>query len=111
MATILIAEPSEALRGLFAAVIAHLGHHAVDARGLGAEDLAEVDVLVLEPGESWALELAERLRRARPDLPIICVSIHPPTPLSRALDPVAFVQKPFALADLEEALTRAVERD
>ena len=44
------------------------------------------------------------------DVPVVCVSIYPPTDDTRALEPVAFLSKPFAIADLERAIDGALAR-
>jgi CheY-like chemotaxis protein len=102
VARIAIAEPHDEIRQLVAAIVSALGHEPVDARDLG--DGAPADVLVLEPGDGAALQLAIRLRREQPDLPVIIVSIYGPTHATRALDPVAFLPKPFTLTELEHAI-------
>ncbi len=70
--------------------------------------MPDADVLVLEPGADGALELARRLRRRRPDAPIVCVSIFSPTAEQRALEPIAYLRKPFAIGAFECALEAAV---
>jgi len=49
-----------------------------------------------------------RLRRARPEVPTVCVSIYPPTPDVRALGCVVHLLKPFSLGEREEALEQAL---
>ncbi len=112
MATILVCDPHAEVRTLLARVVARLGHEAVfpeEDGGSGFRD-ARVDVLVIEPADPRALAAAQILRLEREDIPIVCASIYPPSAHSRRLAPVAYLVKPFALGELEAALTAAVER-
>jgi DNA-binding response OmpR family regulator len=109
---ILVCEPHEEVRALLAHVVARLGHEAVfpqEDGGAGFRD-EPVDVLVIEPADPRALATAQILRLEREEIPIVCASIYPPTAHSRRLEPVAYLVKPFALGELEAALTAAVER-
>ncbi len=117
MGRIVIMEPSFEVRELFALVITRLGHEAVcydNFREEGLEDadvvLLDLDVLIVEPGSASALAIARQLRERLPALPIICASIHPRSPEVAALDPVAYLLKPFPLAELEGALENAMAR-
>jgi CheY-like chemotaxis protein len=71
---------------------------------------ADVDVLVLEPALEGGLELARALRQEKPNLPVICTCSEAPGADVHELGPVAYLVKPFALADLDRALTDAVRR-
>src|SRR5438477_3772766 len=97
MARILIAEPDESLRLLYEAHLAHLGHDVV---GPGA-DARSIDLAIVEPAARRELLEAARLRRDRPELPIVFVSVAPPSSPTRVLLPVAHLLKPFELADLD----------
>jgi DNA-binding NtrC family response regulator len=111
VATIVIAEPQEDVRELFAHVLRRLGHDPVDPSTVeldGDRPAAAVDLLLFEPADRGAMRLAQRLRAERPELPLICASIFPRTAEARALKPVAFLEKPFDLAELEAAVARAV---
>jgi hypothetical protein len=68
-----------------------------------------VDALLLEPADADALATAETLRASREGLPIVCASIYPESEQFDALQPLAYLLKPFALADLERALCAAAE--
>jgi CheY-like chemotaxis protein len=109
VATILIAEPHGEVRELFTHVVSRLGHEAVWPEELAENGERAPDVLLLEPADAEALRLAIRLRGERPGLPLIFASIYPPTAQTRALEPVAFLTKPFLLAELEAAVRRAVD--
>jgi hypothetical protein len=92
-------------------VIVRLGHEAIYApESPERADLREVDMLLIEPADPRALAAAQILRLEREDAPIVCASIYPPTPHSGRLDPVAYLVKPFGLAELEGALEAAVAR-
>jgi len=106
MARILIAEPHADVRALLEIVVARLGHEPVRYDGL-APDLREVDAAVIEPGEGIGLELSRRLRGR--DVPVVVASIFPPSAELLALEPVAYLIKPFPLYALERALASALE--
>jgi hypothetical protein len=64
--------------------------------------------MILEPASAADLAAAAGLRRRLEDLPIICTSILPPSELTRALGPIAYLVKPFRLAELETAIASAI---
>jgi hypothetical protein len=107
VARILILEPHAEVRELLERVIARLGHDPVAVRP-GELDLASVDACVLEPAASGGGELARAMADA--SVPTVLVSIWPPSRELEELEPVAYLLKPFVLADLERALVDAVER-
>jgi CheY-like chemotaxis protein len=109
MPRILIAEPYPEIRELLTHVVTNLGFEPV-LMDAGQEQLPETDVMLLEPALPGGVELAQSLRKARPDLPIVCVSIYPATAEIVALAPLAYLLKPFALTALQTALEHAVER-
>jgi DNA-binding response OmpR family regulator len=112
VARILICEPHSEVRGLLAHVVARLGHEPFFPDE-GAEDTFEaeaVDVLVIEPADPRALAAAQILRLKREEVPIVCASIYPPSSHTRRLGPVAYIVKPFALGELEQAIQAAVGR-
>lgn len=110
MPRILIVEPYAEIRELLARVVAGLGLEPVLVEGQGATDLSEVGAVLLEPGAPGGVDLARRLRSRAPRLPIVCVSIYPPTSEVVALEPVAYLLKPFSLSALQTAIAKAVER-
>jgi CheY-like chemotaxis protein len=111
VARILLCEPHPEVRTLLAHVVTRLGHEPVFADDeLGHGDAAAIDVMVIEPADPRALAAAQILRLEREEAPIVCASIYPPTAHSRRLEPVAYLVKPFALAELERALEAAVAR-
>jgi CheY-like chemotaxis protein len=106
MARILIAEPSAAVRQLLEHVITDLGHQAMSPAGL-SRDL-DCDVLLLEPAWPHGCELARQLLARKSTLPIVFVGSTKHTRLAETLGAHAEIAKPFALEDLERAITEAV---
>ena len=102
MARVLIAEPHPEVRQLFVHFVAALGHEPV----VFERDLEDVDVdaLVVEPAFQHAFELVKSLRDANPDVPVIAVSVYPPSELPIGLEWTSFHLKPFGLGTLREAL-------
>jgi CheY-like chemotaxis protein len=108
---VLVCEPHAEVRALLGHVVERLGHEVVfPTDGRARARVGEIDVLVLEPADPDALALAESLRARKAGLPIVCASIHPESQRVQHLQPVAFLLKPFGLADLERALGAAAER-
>jgi hypothetical protein len=106
MASILILEPDPETHTLLGLLVRRLGH-----RLLGPGDVAagaDPELLLLEPA-SAALKQAQSLRRRLERLPIVCVSIEPPSTAGQALRPLAHVMKPFRRSELEVALREALE--
>jgi len=66
----------------------------------------DVDAAVIEPGEGHGLAYARRLRAL--GLPVIFASIFPAEQETLELEPAAYFVKPFALAELEQALGAAL---
>jgi CheY-like chemotaxis protein len=110
MALVAIAEPHDEIRELVARVVSALGHECVDARDDASSGERRADVLVFEPSHDEAFQLALRLRREQPGMPLIMISVFAPTKETRALNPVAFLSKPFSLMDVENAIGLAVHR-
>jgi hypothetical protein len=88
-----------------------MGHEPVFPTGRHNDALPDgaVDVVLLEPADPTALGAAEKLRRRNGALPVVCASIHPGSERAGGLGPVAYLLKPFALSELEQALCLAVE--
>ena len=107
MARVLIAEPVDEIRTLLGLVVAQLGHEA-SFLGAQAPDEIDVDVAVIEPASSRGLELAAMLKKRVDDVPIVFISIEPPTAATRALQPVRHLVKPFQRAELTGALEDAL---
>ena len=108
--TILVVEDGDAVRNLVCLMLVQNGYRVLEARdGHHALRICETHVepiqLVLTdlvmPNMRGA-DLAERLRRARPDLRILLMSGYPEQPViqRRGCDPVAFLPKPFTSFEL-----------
>jgi CheY-like chemotaxis protein len=104
VARILICEPHDDISALLELVVRRLGHEPVSCSA-GAV-ASEVDAAVIEPGEEDGLRLAHRLRAA--GIPVLFASIYPADPDVLALEPAAYLVKPFPLYALERALARAL---
>jgi CheY-like chemotaxis protein len=101
---VLICEPHPEVRGLLSRIVVRLGHEPV----LEDAELAPVDAILLEPAHAPSVERAQAFRAVNRDTPIVCASIELPDAGSRRLAPVAYLVKPFALPDLQHAISRAL---
>ncbi|HZQ81765.1 MAG TPA: hypothetical protein VFB25_07310 [Gaiellaceae bacterium] len=101
MARVLICEPHDDISALLELVVRRLGHEPI-TYSEGDDDDLSVDAAVIEPGEPLGLKLARTLR-AR-NIPSLFTSIYPADADLLALDPVAYLVKPFPLYALERAL-------
>lgn len=107
MAKILIIEPHPEVRELLARVVARLGLDPVLFADPGAHDLSEFDVVLVEPA-AWDALAVSRAAKAH-GATVVFVSIFPASEETRAVEPVAYLHKPFSLADLERAILAAVD--
>jgi DNA-binding response OmpR family regulator len=107
MARILIVEPHPEVRDLLVRIVERLGHTGVRLEDDQFGDAA-ADAALLEPGDEDALEVARDLHDR--GMPLVCVSIHPRSPEVEALEPAAYVLKPFALSEIERAIDAALEQ-
>jgi CheY-like chemotaxis protein len=105
VARVLICEPHPEVRELLRRIVVRLGHDPV----LDDAELARVDAILLEPADPPSVERAQAFRAMNGDTPVVCASMELPDAGSRRLGPVAHLVKPFALPDLEHALSRALE--
>jgi CheY-like chemotaxis protein len=101
---VLICEPHPEVRELLSRIVVRLGHEPV----LEDAELAPVDVILLEPSHAPSVERAQAFRAVNGNTPIVCASIELPDAGSRRLAPVAYLVKPFALPDLQHAISRAL---
>jgi len=104
VARVLIVEPHADVRALLEIVVTRLGHEAV-VQSSSELDRA-VDAAIIEPGEGFGLEVAQRLHDFH--VPLVFASIYPPSNETVVLAPVAYLVKPFALYALEHALEDAL---
>jgi CheY-like chemotaxis protein len=107
VARVLICEPHDDVSALLELVVRRLGHEPVTFVG-GDVDHIGIDAAVVEPGESAGLRVAHSLRAKR--IPVLFTSIYPPDAQALALEPVAYLVKPFSLYALERALEQALAR-
>lgn len=103
---IVICEPDPEVRELLGHVVVRLGREACSELNGGRD----IDALLVEPADVESIELAIAVRSACPGVPVVCLSVDPPTAGSRRLEPVAHLLKPFALPELERALHKALLR-
>jgi CheY-like chemotaxis protein len=106
VATILIVDPDPANRSLLELLVLRLGHRPIGQRELTEGE--EPDLMLLEPASQPGLRLAHRLRERLLQLPILCVSIEPPSEETSSLQAVDYVMKPFRRSTLEHALEQAL---
>ena len=104
VARILIVEPHPDIRTLFAHVVRRAGHEPVLPEA--DDSLLDVQAAVIEPGDDQGLVYARRLRAL--GRPVVFTSIFPAERETLELGPVAYFVKPFALAELEQALETAL---
>jgi hypothetical protein len=104
LAKVLICEPHPEVRELLGRIVVRLGHEPLHDDA----ELAAVDAIVLEPAHAASVERAQAFRAVNGHTPIVCASIELPDAGSRRLAPIAYLVKPFALPDLEQALCRAL---
>ena len=106
MGTVLILEPDAEVRSLYERAVNRLGYTAAFVNGSGLDGLPELEAVLVEPGSEHLLGLARELRAANPGLPMVCASIYPAQ--SFGLGPVVYLEKPFRLAMLQDALRLAL---
>jgi DNA-binding NtrC family response regulator len=109
VARILIAESAPELLELYELMLTRSGHVTIRYDHAVQEELDQADLLLVEPARGDAIELVRGLRERRPGLPFICASIYPQSDEVRELGPAAYLEKPFAHAQLESALARALD--
>ena len=105
MARVLIYEPHDDISALLELVVRRLGHEPV--RYAGSVDQIGIDAAVIEPGDSDGLSVARTLRDR--SVPVLFTSIYPADDDLLAVQPAAYLVKPFPLYALERALSGALE--
>lgn len=104
MGRVLILEPEAEVRDLAGRVARRLGHESVTDAGT-----EPVDVVLVEPESPRALAAARDVHERFPDVPVICASIASPSHDVRSeLAPHRYLLKPFAVTELERALSDAL---
>jgi hypothetical protein len=104
MGRVLISEPHADVAALLELVVRRLGHEPV-AHGGGAPAHAGLDAAVIEPGDAAGREAAEAL--SAHGVPLLFTSIYPPSHELMALEPVAWLVKPFPLSSLGRVIEAA----
>jgi CheY-like chemotaxis protein len=107
MASIVVFEPHPDVRELLVRVVRRLGHEAHVDDGRPAAEWERVDAVVVEPAPDGKVDTVAAMVREH-GAALVCVSIYPPSPAVAALGPVAHLQKPFSVAELEDALGAAL---
>ena len=105
MGKVLVHEPHADTAALLEIVLRRLGHQPV----LQLDRIvtaAGLDAAVIEPGDAAGRVAAHEL--AAHGVPLVFTSIYGPTRDLLALQPVAWLVKPFPLLVLENALTAAL---
>lgn len=103
MASILVSEADPDVRRLLLMLMERLGHDAV-ALESGVEDPPRGDLLLLEPNAARCIEQARVARLAQPELPIVCMGALPDDAAFLLDGPLAFLEKPFRVEELEVAV-------
>jgi CheY-like chemotaxis protein len=104
VARILICEPHDDISALLELVVRRLGHEPVT---LGTGEAASgIDAAVIEPAGSDGMRLARDLTER--DVPVLFASIYPADANALAVQPFAYLVKPFPLYELERALVQAL---
>ena len=117
--TILVVEDGEAVRNLVCLMLVQSGyrvlealdgHHALHLCETQPEPIQLVLTDLVMPNMKGA-ELAERLRRARPDLRILLMSSYAEDPTLQRLgrDSIAFLPKPFTSVELVEKVRQVLD--
>jgi len=104
---VLLCEPHDDISALLELVVRRLGHHPV-SWSPGDRELPDIDAAVIEPGDADGLVVARRMHAE--GVPVVFTSIFPPDETLLALDPIAYLVKPFPLSALERALSEALGR-
>lgn len=105
---VLIEEPNEDIRHLLAVRCSRLGLSPLIHEPNGNGHLPEVDLIVVEPGSVHAQRLLRTHRTVRSTIPVICVSIYPPTNGLHGASVVAYLVKPCSWEQFESAVWQAI---
>ena len=104
MAYFALKHPQDDVRQLIEHALGRMGHVS-----LGEGEETRANVLLLEPASAPELEAARRLRKLRPDLPIVCVSVLLPFPEVLELRPAAYLVKPFTIGGLRATVENVLK--
>lgn len=99
MRGVLVLEPDRDVFELIELILRVAGYTVV-------ADAEAAETVIVDPAYAELFERAAELKQRLPRLRIVCVSIAPPDPhVLEALEPAAYLQKPFARGDLLAALS------
>jgi PAS domain S-box-containing protein len=110
---VLVVEDNELVAELAKALLDELGYHATlagdaaAALDLLARPAAAFDAVlsdIVMPGEMSGIDLAEHLRRTRPDLPVLLATGYSQVLATSGAHGFTVVSKPYSLEDLSQAL-------
>jgi CheY-like chemotaxis protein len=104
---ILIAEYDREIQSLVARIVRRLGHEPVLYERAVRDSIEPCAVLIVEPAVDAGAEAARWFGSRRPDAPVICISIDPATPCPGG-NVLQWLEKPFSLEELEQAISSAV---
>jgi DNA-binding response OmpR family regulator len=107
MAHVLIADSSEDVAELFVAALSRRGF-ATEIRACGTRPVHLPDVLVVDVELRDAADIVEQLRARAPHVAVVATGIRSPEDARPPLGALAYLAKPFALADLTAVVTAAV---
>jgi hypothetical protein len=103
VARVLIVEPNLDVRMFLVTAVEMLAHEPIDYYSAGAVKFEDVDVAIVEPGAGDGLAVATALLAC--DVKLVFASVFPPSPETLAMDPAAFLVKPFSRHALEVAIS------
>jgi CheY-like chemotaxis protein len=108
MKRILIIESHLQVRQLLERIVRALGYEPVVGTAPAMPALEDIELVIVEPCDPPSARLAEKIQLADPLIPIICVSVLAEPQVDLVLD--SCLLKPFIVADLAAAITRALLR-
>jgi DNA-binding response OmpR family regulator len=95
---ICVLEPDADVRQLIVRILEEAGWDVTT-------DAASAEAVVVDPAYAELFEQVRALKQQRPQLHVVCLSIAPPEPhVLHALEPDAYLHKPFQRAQLIAAL-------
>jgi DNA-binding response OmpR family regulator len=106
MMSVLITDPDPETRTLLELLVRRLGHRPLVPADLASGE--EPELVLLEPASEAALEQIRALRSRIVQLPIVCVTTLATSPEADALQPAAYLVKPFTRSELERAFHAAL---
>ena len=117
MSRVLVLDDEQIVRDLIAEILERAGHEVeraalpLEALSLVEERAFDLFVTDMVMPELSGLEVLERVKRARPDLPVLLVTgqgTHDNVRLASELGAAAVILKPFSHAELRDAVATAL---